>query len=154
MVKMNESDKNSMLDMVKDERETYAAKMWGALMAPESEYFKIVSECSLEGRIIGAAHAGKRAAQSNQYCYLGMTETAMYFVIINSFDVKRIKGVIKVSYDEIKRTEIKGSFIPGRKVVYIFTEKENFKLSLMSSAIGTDIQGQKKAVRYLCNYFQ
>lgn len=155
MNKMNENDKNEMLDGVKDKSENYEAKMWGVLMATDGALLKKSLKYNvIIGGALGAGLAGASGALSNQYCYVGMSETGIYFVVIANMNVKKIKHVIKIPYDSIKKVKVKWGVIPGRKVINIHTEDGKLKLSLMNNAVGTDMQGQKEAVQYLCEHLE
>lgn len=154
MYTMNENDKNEMLDLVNDKKENYEAKMCGVLMATNGELIKKSFKYGLIGGALGGGMAGASGALSNQYCYLGMTETGIYFVIVGPINVSEIKHAFKVPYNIIKKVKIKSGIIPGRKVVHVYTEDGNLKLALMSNAIGSDIQGQKEAVQYLCKHLE
>lgn len=152
-ITMSEQSKNEMLDSIKEENETYEAKMWGTLMPSNKEI--IVNSIKYSGLgPIGAGMAGATGAMSNQYCYIGMTKTGIYFVIIKTMKVNEIVDSFKLPYDAITKVKIKSSIIPGRRVVHIDANIGKLELSLMNNAIGSDIQGQKEAVQYFCDNIQ
>lgn len=154
MLTMSEKDKNEMLDTV-NSNEAYEAKMWGTLMASDAELLKNSLKYSLLiGGALGGGLAGASGAFSNQYSYIGMTATGIYFVIIETFNIKKINNIFKIPYEVIEAVKIKGGIIPGRKVLYIKTSYGNLKLALMNNAIGSDIQGQKEAVTYFCDFLK
>ena len=131
MITMNEKDKNEMLDSILNEKEEYLCKLWGVLMADSKTY-----------------------AASNAYCYIGVTEQHLNFVVVDSVNVRNIKNRISIPMECITKAEVKGGLLPGRKVVTVYFEKNKFKISLMNNAIGSDIQGQKENVERFCQMIQ
>ena len=144
MITMNEKDKNEMLDSILNEKEEYLCKLWGVLMADAKTYAAIGGLSAIVGG--GAAALG---ALSNAYCYIGATEQHLNFVVVDSVNVRNIKNRISIPMECITKAEVKGGFLPGRKVVMLY-----FGISLMNNAIGSDIQGQKENVERFCQMIQ
>lgn len=142
---MNEKDKNEMLGAILAEGETYQCKLWGTIMADAKTYAAIGGISLIAGS--GAAALG---ALSNAYCYLGMTENNINFVIVDSVNVSKIKNSISIPKSSITKAEVKGGLLPGRKVVLLHFGKTKMKISLMNNAIGSDIQNQKENVEKFC----
>lgn len=148
---MKEKDKEEMLNKIKDKNENFEAKMWGTLMLSNKDLIVNSFQYSGPGPA-GAGMAGASGALSNRYCYCGMTETGIYFVIVKTMKVNEIEETFKLPYDAITKVKIKSSIIPGRKVVHIYSDLGKYHLSLMNNAIGSDIRGQKEAVKYFCDH--
>ena len=149
MITMNEKDKNEMLDSILNEKEEYLCKLWGVLMADSKTYSAIGGLSAIVGG--GAAALG---ALSNAYCYIGVTEQHLNFVVVDSVNVRNIKNRISIPMECITKAEVKGGFLPGRKVVMLYFGKDKLKISLMNNAIGSDIQGQKENVERFCQMIQ
>ena len=77
MLTMNEKDKNEMLDSILNEKGEYLCKLWGVLMADSKTYAAIGGLSAIVGG--GAAALG---ALSNAYCYIGVTEQHLNFVVV------------------------------------------------------------------------
>jgi hypothetical protein len=145
MKTMNERDKNEMLNAVAGEGETYQCRLWGTIMADAKTYAKIGGLSLIAGS--GAAALG---ALSNAYCYLGMTEKSINFVIIDSIDVSKIKNRLSIPVGSITKAEVKKGLIPGRTTVILHIENAKMKLALMNNTVGSDIKGQKENVEKFC----
>ena len=131
MKTMNERDKNEMLNAVAGEGETYQCRLWGTIMADAKTYAKIGGLSLIAGS--GAAALG---ALSNAYCYLGMTEKSINFVIIDSIDVSKIKNRLSIPVGSIIKAEVKKGLIPGRKTVIMLIENSNMILALLNYSVG------------------
>ena len=145
MITMNEKDKNEMLEAILNEQEAYLCKLWGVLMADAKTYATIGGLSAIVG---GAASA--LGSLSNAYCYIGITEQHLNFVVVDSVNVRNIKNRISIPIERITKAEVKGGLLPGRKVVMVYFGKEKLKIPLMNNAIGSDIQGQKENVEKFC----
>ncbi len=145
MITMNEKDKNEMLEAICIKQEAYLCKLWGVLMADAKTYAAIGGLSAIVG---GAASA--LGSLSNAYCYIGVTEQHLNFVVVDSVNVRNIKNRISIPIECITKAEVKGGLLPGRKVVMVYFGKEKLKISLMNNAIGSDIQGQKENVEKFC----
>lgn len=145
MKTMNEKDKNEMLNAIAGEGETYQCRLWGTIMADAKTYAKIGGLSLITGG--GAAALG---ALSNAYCYLGMTEKNINFVIIDSIDVSKVKNRLSIPVGSITKAEVKKGLIPGRTTVILHIENTKMKLALMNNAVGSDIKGQKENVEKFC----
>lgn len=149
MTTMNEKDKNEMLDSILNEKEVYLCKLWGVLMADAKTYAAIGGLSAIVGG--GAAALG---ALSNAYCYIGVTEQHLNFVVVDPVNVRNIKNRISIPMECITKAEVKGGFLPGRKVVMVYLGKDKLKISLMNNTMGSDIQGQKENVEKFCQMVQ
>ena len=149
MITMNEKDKNEMLDSILNEKEEYLMQTLGSFNADAKTYAAIGGLSAIVGG--GAAALG---ALSNAYCYIGATEQHLNFVVVDSVNVRNIKNRISIPMECITKAEVKGGFLPGRKVVMLYFGKEKLKISLMNNAIGSDIQGQKENVERFCQMIQ
>lgn len=145
MKTMNEQDKNTMLDEILDKGESYQLKIWAAIMADAGTYARI-GGISL---VAGSASAAL-GALSNAYCYLGLTERCINFVIVDSIDVSKVKNRLSIPLDSITKAEVKKGFIPGRTTVLLHFQNSTIKLALMNNTVGSDLQGQKEGVAALC----
>lgn len=145
MKTMNERDKNEMLNAIAGEGETYQCRLWGTIMADAKTYARIGGLSPIAGS--GAAALG---ALSNAYCYLGMTEKNINFVIIDSIDVSKVKNRLSVPVGNIGKAEVKKGLIPGRTTVILHIENTKMKLILMNNTVGSDIKGQKENVEKFC----
>lgn len=145
MKTMNERDKNEMLNAVAGKGETYQCRLWGTIMADAKTYAKIGGLSLIAGS--GAAALG---ALSNAYCYMGMTEKSINFVIIDSIDVSKIKNRLSIPVGSIIKAEVKKGLIPGRTTVILHIENAKMKLALMNNTVGSDIKGQKENVEKFC----
>ena len=72
----------------------------------------------------GAAALG---ALSNAYCYIGVTEQHLNFVVVDSANVRNIKKQNIYPMECITKAEVKGGLLPGRKVVTVYFEKKQIK---------------------------
>ena len=140
MKTMNEKDKNEMLQAIINEGENYQAKIWGTLMADKKTIIALT-----------AAAGSAAGAFSNEYCYVGVTEKALYFVVVGSLDVSKIKNQFRVGFDEIKQAKVKKSLLPGRRVISMKLEKGELKLSIADNTLGSDLKMQKEGAKYLCD---
>ena len=142
-MKMNEQDRNLMLDALLTEGESYQAKIWAVLMADTATVAGLVGFSHF---VTGnSGFAGALGAFTNQYCYVGLTEQSINIAVIETMDVSQVKAQFKIPRTAIQNVKVKGSFIPGRKTVHLSLEgKKKFSISVMSSAIGTDIKDQKE----------
>ncbi|MFI3202310.1 MAG: hypothetical protein R3Y54_12470 [Eubacteriales bacterium] len=139
MKTMNEQDKNQMLQGMLREGESYGGKMWGVIMADN------------KALLTGALISGAVGALSNQYCYVGVTQKAIYFVVVGSFNVSEIKQSFIIELKDVKKAKVKKSLIPGRRVMMLHLGKGKLKLSVVNNTIGSDIKMQKEGCDYLCN---
>lgn len=138
MMKLNENHKNQFLDSALYPGEQYRAKAWGVLMADNLTAFGFTV-------LFGAAGGALVTSLANEYCYVGMTDGRLVFYVVEKLNVSQIKVAFEVPFSQIAKTKVKKSFIPGRYVIDIYTGNNKLSLSLMTSAIGTDIQNQKEA---------
>jgi len=141
MKTLNEKDKNQLLGQALNENEFYKAKVWGCLMADT----KTLMQCAA----IGGIFAGAMGALTNQYCYVGMTDSKFVFYVMETFDCYKVKFAFEVNFAQIEKVKVKKSLLPGRRVVKIYISKQCLKLSLVTNTIGTDIQGQKEGIRVI-----
>lgn len=144
MKTMNEQDKNQMLQAIIAEGESFQAKMWGVLMV-DTKTLLLLSAMSANTML-----AGGLGALSNEYCYVGVTKKAIYFVVIGSINVSKVKKQFRVGLEEIKKAKVKKSIFPGRRVITMKLEKGSLKLSLVNHTVGSDLQMQKEGADYLC----
>lgn len=145
MKTMNERDKNEMLDSILATGETYQCKLWATIMADARTHAVIGGMSTLAG-----SAAVAMGALRNTYCYLGVTESSLNFVIVDTMNVSKVKNRMSIPKDSITKMKVKGSFVPGRKVMILCFGKTKLKISMMSHAIGSDIQGQRENVEKLC----
>lgn len=138
MMKLNENHKNQFLDSALYPGEQYRAKAWGVLMADNLTAFRFTV-------LFGATGGALATSLANEYCYVGMTDGRLVFYVVEKLNVSQIKVAFEVPFSQIAKTKVKKSFIPGRYVIDIYTGNNKLSLSLMTSAIGTDIQNQKEA---------
>ena len=103
MITMNEKDKNEMLGSILNEKEEYLCKLRGVLMADSKTYAAIGGLSAIVGG--GAAALG---ALSNAYCYIGVTEQHLNFVVVDSVNVRNIKNRISIPMECITKAEVKG----------------------------------------------
>ena len=108
----NEKDENEMWDAILNEKGEYLCKLWGVLMADSKTYAAIGGLSAIVGG--GAAALG---ALSNAYCYIGVTEQHLNFVVVDSVNVRNIKNRISIPMECITKAEVKGGLLPGRKAV-------------------------------------
>lgn len=154
MKTMNEQDKNKMLDKVLNEGETYSAKVWGTIMAGTDTMLAIGAAGGILTTFAGAAAtglSGTMGALTNEYCYVGMTDSRLIFCVVGKMDCSKVKGYFSIHFDGITKVKVSGSFIPGRKVLKIYIDKKCIKLSLVNNTIGTDIEGQKEGIEKILN---
>lgn len=149
-MKMCEEDKNGMLEYLLPNGEQYKAKVWGVIMAGVKDIAAIGILGGLisvaAGSVLGGGTAGAMGALSNEYCYVGITEKRIVVNVIQKLDCSKVKSSFSIPFTEIKKVKVSKSIIPGRRVVQIFFQNGTIKLSLMSNAIGTNIQNQKENV--------
>jgi len=146
MKTLNEKHKNELLGQALKEGESYKAKVWGCLMADTKT---LMLFGTVGGSIGGTALAGAMGALSNQYCYVGMTDSRFVFYVMETFDCYKVKCAFEVSFEQIEKVKVKKSILPGRSVVYIYSSKQRLKLSLVTNTIGTDIKDQKEGIRII-----
>ncbi|MDD3361673.1 MAG: hypothetical protein PHW34_08380 [Hespellia sp.] len=142
---MNEKDKNHMLNTLLTEQESYKATIWGTIMADAKDYMKWGTASLVIGS--GAAMGG---ALSNAYCYVGITNKHLNFVVVDSFDVTKEKQKFSIFLEDISKVKVKNGFVPGRKVIYLYNGKKKIKLALMSHAMGAKLEGQAEGVKVVC----
>ena len=138
MKTLNEKDKNELLGQALKEGESYEAKVWGCLMADTKTLMSFAA--------VGGSLAGAMGALTNQYCYVGMTNSKFVFYVMETFDCYKVKGAFEVSFAQIEKVKVKKSLLPGRHVIKIYVSKQCLKLSLATNTIGTDIQNQKEGI--------
>lgn len=141
MKSLNEKDKNELLGQALKEGESYNAKVWGCLMADTKTLMLFAA--------VGGSLAGAMGAFTNQYCYVGMTNSKFVFYVMETFDCYKVKYAFEVSYTQIEKVKVKKSILPGRHVVQFYASKQCLKLSLVTNTIGTDIQGQKEGIEMI-----
>ncbi|BCN29320.1 hypothetical protein [Anaeromicropila herbilytica] len=138
MKKLNESDKNELLGRALKDGENYKAKVWGCLMANAKTIMLFGA--------IGGAFSGAAGALSNEYCYVGLTDSKLVFIVMRTMDCSQVKGAFEIPFSNIDRVKVKKSLIPGRHVLKIYRGKDSLKLSLVTNTIGTDLKNQKEGV--------
>lgn len=138
MKTLNEKDKNELLRQVLKDGETYQAKVWGCLMADAKTMMAL-------GAVLGQ-FAGAFGALTNEYCYVGMTNTRFVFFVMNAMDCSKVKYAFEIPFSKIDKVKVKKSIIPGRHFLYIYKEKSKIKLSLVTNTIGTNLKDQKSGV--------
>lgn len=145
MKTMNEADKNQMLDEILEPGKEYEAKVWGTIMADAKTMLGIGAISTV---IRGSAVI--LGALSNEYCYVGVTEQTLNFVVVGKMDVSKVKERFIVKFEEIQNVKIKNSLIPRRKVIHIKLKFGSIKLSLVNNTVGSDLKMQREGIEYLC----
>ncbi|MEF9917396.1 MAG: hypothetical protein RR746_08570 [Lachnospiraceae bacterium] len=143
---MNEKDKNDMLNTLLTEQESYKVTIWGTIMADAKDYMK----WGTASLVIGSGAAAIGGALSNAYCYIGITNKHLNFVVVESFDVTKEKQKFSISLAEISKVKLKNGFVPGRKVICLYNGNKKIKLALMSHAMGSKLEGQAEGVKIIC----
>lgn len=149
MKRMNEQDKNRMLEKALNEGESYSVKVWGTIMASEETMISIGATGGIFSNFIGSIATGLVGAigsLTNEYCYVGMTDSRLICCIVGKFNCSQIKGYFSIHFDGITKVKIKKNFIPGRTIIEIFVDKNSIKISFVNNTIGSDMQGQKEGV--------
>ena len=141
MKTLNEKDKNELLGQALKEGESYNAKVWGCLMADTKTLMQFAA--------VGGIFSGAMGALSNEYCYVGMTNSRFVFYVMETFDCYKVKYAFEVPFAQIEKVKAKKSLLPGRHVVNIYVSKHCLKLSLVTNTIGSDIKNQKEGVELI-----
>ncbi|HEX3037705.1 MAG TPA: hypothetical protein VHO94_01770 [Oscillospiraceae bacterium] len=146
MKTLNEKDKNNLLGQALREGESYKAKAWGCLMADTKTLMLFAAIGGPLGGPLGGALGGAIGALTNEYCYVGMTNTRFVFYVMETFDCSKVKYAFEVAFQQIEKAKVQKSLLPGRHVIKIYIGKQCLKLSLVANTIGTDIQNQKEGI--------
>lgn len=146
---MNEKDKKLFLDEIKPKNENYLAYVWGTIMA-DAKALVTASGISLLIGSVGAA----LGALSNEYCYIGMTENYLAFVVVGSINVKQVKYRFVIKLSDVKSVKVKRNKLLGRTVISFNHGEGKIKLSLVNNTIGSDMVGQREGVEFISNVIE
>lgn len=83
-VKMNEKDKNTMLDQLLPAGENYEAKIWTVIEAGADALTSIgaLSIVLKNSSNLGLGAAGVLGSLSNEYAYMGLTQKRLVVVVV------------------------------------------------------------------------
>ena len=105
MKTLNEKDKNELLGQALKEGESYKAKAWGCLMADTKTLMLFAA--------VGGPLAGAMGAFTNEYCYVGMTNTRFVFYVMETFNCSQAKYAFEVPFQQIEKAKVQKSLLPG-----------------------------------------
>ncbi len=134
---MNEEDKKKMLDELLTDGETYQLTIWGTIMADAKALM-----------LLGGLVGGIAGALSNAYCYIGLTDKHLNFVVVDSIKVNIVRNQICIPLDSITNVKVKNGLL-GRTTIHLEIGKSKMKLALVSNTIGTKLLNQKEGVEKL-----
>lgn len=133
----NDNDKMQMLNSLLDEGESYQGTVIAAIM-PSANFYLIAS-------FVG----GAAAAFANTYCYMGITEKSLNIAIINSINVSKMEGAIKIPLEKIERTKVSPGGI--RPSATIYSGGEKMKIAMTKIMLGSRVTGQKEGIQVICD---
>ena len=81
-----------MLNSLLDEGESYKGTVIATIM-PSAKFYLLFA----------AAGCGAAGALANTYCYMGITEKSLNIAAINSINVSKMEGAIKIPLDKIEK---------------------------------------------------
>ena len=133
----NDNDKMEMLNSLLDEGESYKGTVIATIL-PSAKFY-----------VMFAAVGGAAAALANTYCYMGITEKSLNMAIINSIDVSRMEGAIKIPLDKIEKTKVNPGGIRPSATIYCNNEK--MKIAMTKIMLGSKVTGQKEGIQIICD---
>ncbi len=148
---INERDKNVYLDALLKEDEEYSFKIYGAIEASMKDImpYTLLGTLGSLGSGVGAA----TGALQNKFCYMGVTQKNINFVVLETFHPDRIEEKMTIPLSKIAKIKRKISLIPSQTfVIFEMTERDNkgkkIKMKFRASTflIGSDIKDQKEGV--------
>ena len=134
----NDIDKMEMLNAILDEGESYQGTVLATIL-PSAKTLLMFSA-------VGGAAAG---ALANQYCYMGITEKSLNMALINSINVSKSEGSIKIPLDKIESAKVSAGGI--RPSATLICSGEKIKISMTKITLGSKITGQKEGIQIICD---
>ena len=134
----NDNDKMAMLNSILDEGESYQGTAIGTIL-PSAKALLMFSA-------IGGGVAG---ALANQYCYIGITEKSLNMALINSINVSKMEGAIKIPLDNIEKAKVNAGGI--RPSAALTCNGEKIKISMTKIMLGSKVTGQKDGIETICS---
>jgi len=124
---MNENRKMEMLNQVLPEGEIFRATVWGTIMGG--------------------------SALTNQYCYVGLTDSTLCFANIDSINPSIMTGGFALPIYQIDSSKVKKGLL-GRTVITIKSSGATLKLSLASNTFGSKLskEGQIAGIEYFASH--
>lgn len=145
---LSAEERDSKLNNLLQENEILECKIWATIMESTANLIKLSIYTSA---IYGSAIGGAMGALTNQYCFMGISNKKLLISVVKTFKLTEENYNLVIPFDKIKDVKIKGSVIPGRKVIILtYENNEKMKISIMSNAIGSNIKDQKEnSIKFL-----
>ncbi|WP_022766426.1 hypothetical protein [Butyrivibrio sp. XPD2006] len=134
----NDNDKMEMLNSILDEGESYQGTAIGTIL-PSAKTLLLFSA-------IGGGAAG---ALANTYCYIGITEKSLNMALINSINVSKMEGAIKIPLEKIEKTKVNAGGI--RPSATLTCSGEKIKIAMTKIMLGSKVTGQKEGIQTICS---
>lgn len=135
---MNEKSMDVELQKLLHENEKLKARAWACILTSTP---KLLSYSTNDKRVkIGA---------STIYCYVGLSDTFLHLVTLNSLDVTKVTGNFRIPLEDIKQTTIKNGLLKSSATIDF--GKEKIKILWVNQAAGTDMKNQRKNVKIICD---
>ena len=133
----NDNDKMEMLNSLLDEGESYKGTVIATIL-PSAKFY-----------LMFAAIGGAAAAIANTYCYMGITEKSLNMAIINSINVSKMEGAIKIPLDKIEKAKVSAGRI--RASATLICNGEKIKIAMTKIMLGSKVTGQKEGIQVICD---
>ncbi|MCL2815943.1 MAG: hypothetical protein FWD23_15210 [Oscillospiraceae bacterium] len=128
------------LEAAKSQGESFRCMLWGTVIAD----LPVIKNRTVVSVIMQFTLApGVAATMNNAFCYIGLTETSLYVVAVDSYNTSKVIGNFVLPLAQITSLKTRKAFFGNSHTVEI--ECDGFiSLTVKSTSLGTNIKDQKQ----------
>ena len=127
------------LEAAKQGNESFKTMLWGTIIA---ELPLIEGRTAVSAIMQFMPVGGVAAMPNNAFCYIGLTEKALYVIAVDTYDTSRVIGTFVLPFTKMTSLKVRKALMGGSHII----EAEcggHISLTVKSTSLGTNIKDQK-----------